>query len=464
MGEQRKLNLTSEYFSVQYRGKTSKTLTNGAFYFAKSDPTGQLRVLNEQGKWNKYGIMGFHISSGIDSSVMHVHQKSVRTTAYTNYGRFTHLTTATPASMSVSSHTYTVAPSGFRGASTPGVSPTVEEVVREAIEHVVKEKKSMARKTTLTSFLNAQGVSDELIAKIKEFRTNNALPEDLEPAILDRIHKPSTWFLGKSWNLAISAILAGKNILLVGEKATGKNVFAESLAYIFGRPLWDISCHTNTNAEALIGGETFKNGQVEFRPGSVYNVAKYGGFGVLDEINMAKADALAVLHSVTDRRRILDIPGYERLYCNEATRFIGTMNSGYAGTKELNEAFCSRFMVIQVEAMSLEDVNKHLKTVFPNANENLKFFGTLFLDLQKKAKNAEISTKAVDFRGILDALELIEIGFVTPYEAVQAGVINKCFDEYERNIVADLVNTLIPRGWNSKDVFSTPTTISVDFA
>lgn len=33
-----------------------------------------------------------------------------------------------------------------------------------------------------------------------------------------------------------------------------------------------------------------------------------GGFGVLDEVNMAKNEALAVLHAALDFRRILDVP------------------------------------------------------------------------------------------------------------------------------------------------------------
>ena len=46
-----------------------------------------------------------------------------------------------------------------------------------------------------------------------------------------------------------------------------------------------------------------------FRPGPVYRCAQCGGFGVLDEINMAKNEALAVLHAVLDFRRAIDVPG-----------------------------------------------------------------------------------------------------------------------------------------------------------
>ena len=47
---------------------------------------------------------------------------------------------------------------------------------------------------------------------------------------------------------------------------------------------------------------------------------------------MAKNDAVSVLHATLDYRRIMDVPGYDKIHLHDATRFIGTMNYGYAGT------------------------------------------------------------------------------------------------------------------------------------
>ncbi len=134
--------------------------------------------------------------------------------------------------------------------------------------------------------------------------------------------------------MAVAGILAGENILLCGPKATGKNILAENLAWIFGRPVYNVSFHVNTDSSTLIGTDTFRDNEVTLRKGPVYQCAAYGGFGILDEINMAKNDAVAVLHATLDYRRIIDVPGYEKIDLHPATRFIGTMNYGYAGTKE----------------------------------------------------------------------------------------------------------------------------------
>ena len=193
---------------------------------------------------------------------------------------------------------------------------------------------------TLLDFLKQEGLSSDLLDGIRAFNAQYPTPPELQ----GRVPRPRYHYYGKDvWEAAAAAILCGENLLLAGSKATGKNVLAENLAQAFARPAWDVSFHVNMDAASLIGMDTFEGGEVRFRPGPVYLCAKNGGFGVLDEINMAKNEALAVLHATLDFRRVIDVPGYERVEVDPAARFIGTMNYGYAGTRELNEALTSRF-------------------------------------------------------------------------------------------------------------------------
>ena len=48
---------------------------------------------------------------------------------------------------------------------------------------------------------------------------------------------------------------------------------------------------------------------------------------------MAKNDAVSVLHAALDYRRIIDVPGYDKIPLHPAARMIGTMNYGYAGNE-----------------------------------------------------------------------------------------------------------------------------------
>lgn len=299
-------------------------------------------------------------------------------------------------------------------------------------------------------FLEKQNVSPELIKRAEEFR--QAYP--VKDEVAGRIIRPSIPFYGKEiLEMAIATILQGQNLLLTGPKATGKNILAENLAYIFNRPSYNVSFHVNTSSGDLIGTDTFEDNEVKLRKGSIYRCAEYGGFGILDEINMAKNDAVSVLHATLDYRRSIDVPGYDKIDLHPAARFIGTMNYGYAGTKELNEALVSRFLVIDMPAQTEETLGFIFKEMFPDAKEKaVEQFVGLFLDLQLKALNSEISTKALDLRGLLAAMRIIKVG-LSPALAVQMGVVNKTFDIFEKEIVEDVVRTRIPKEWTREDIY-----------
>ena len=300
-------------------------------------------------------------------------------------------------------------------------------------------------------FLEQEQISRELLDGVRAYRAQYPAA----PAMQSRVPKPRYRYYGKEvWEAAIAAVLCGENLLLAGSKATGKNVLAENLAMVFGRPCWDVSFHVNMDAASLIGMDTFENGQVTFRPGPVYLCAKNGGFGILDEINMAKNEALAVLHATLDFRRTIDVPGYDRIPLAEETRFIGTMNYGYAGTRELNEALTSRFVVIQMPAIDAGGLERLLGDEFPTLEKKYRGqFVQLFLDLQKKCESAEISSKALDLRGLLDALRLIHRG-VGAGMALDMGITNKAFDSYEQGLIRDVITARIPAKLDRSRLFT----------
>ena len=295
-----------------------------------------------------------------------------------------------------------------------------------------------------------QNVSKKLIDEALYFKQYYKLDKNLN----NRISNTNNCFYGKEiWEMSIASILEGENILLSGPKATGKNLLADNLSQLFGRPQWNTSFHINTDSTSLIGTDTFIDNEVKLRRGSVYECAVNGGFGVFDEINMAKNDAIAVLHSALDYRRVIDVPGYERIDLHEATRFIGTMNYEYAGTKELNEALVSRFMVIDIPMLEEEKLMLILKNEFKDADEEkLNQFAGIFMDLQLKFKNGEISSKSIDLRGLIGSLKTIKRG-LNPCDAINMGITSKSFDIYEKEIVGDIIKTRIPSKWNSNDVF-----------
>ncbi|MDO5048049.1 MAG: MoxR family ATPase [Anaerococcus sp.] len=279
----------------------------------------------------------------------------------------------------------------------------------------------------------------------------------IDDSYKDRIVKPSFTYHGESvLKKAISAILAGKNILLLGNKSTGKNVLAENLAYIFKRPLWNVSFHVNVDSSLLIGLDTLKNGQVVFRDGPVTKASKSGGFLVFDEINMARNEAMAVLHSILDYRRIIDIPGYDLIKINPATRFIATMNYNYEGTRDLNEALLSRFVIIDMPLIKEDDLDLLLRENYKNLIKSYRDqINKLFFDFTLKAKAGEISDLAIDLRGIFDCLDLVKNGLSLD-EALNMTIVNKIFDPYERDLVRDLIKSRFKKSLDKDDLFERP--------
>ena len=303
----------------------------------------------------------------------------------------------------------------------------------------------------MLEYLKEEGVSPGLLKDLEAYRAQYPTPADLA----GRVPEPRYRYYGKEvWEAAIAALLCGENLLLSGSKATGKNVLAENLAQAFGRPAWNVSFHVNMDAAGLIGMDTFEGGEVRFRPGPITLCAENGGFGVLDEINMAKNEALAVLHAALDFRRAIDVPGYRQVAIHPAARFLGTMNYGYAGARELNEALTSRFVVIDMPPIDEAGLIRLLSGEFPTLEKKYRQqFAALFLDLQKKCESAEVSSKALDLRGLLDALRLIRKG-VAPGMALNMGITNKAFDAYEQGLIRDVITARIPAKLDRAKLFT----------
>ena len=302
----------------------------------------------------------------------------------------------------------------------------------------------------MKKFLQQQGVSACLISAVDEFNVKYPCPDQY----LGRIPVPEYRYYGRDvWEKAISAIVSGENILLEGPKASGKNVLADNLCRLFSRPEWNISFYLNIDSSSLIGTDTFYDGSVHFRKGPVYSCAEAGGFGVLDEINMAKNESLAVLHAMLDYRRIIDVPGYDRITLRPESRFIATMNYGYAGTREINEALASRFCIIEMPVISSDNLMLLIKDSFPDINPTYaESFSRLFEEIRLKCEKGEISSKALDLRGLLSSLKLIRSG-LTAGQALELGIVNKSFDIFEKSLINDVINTRIDTKLTAAELF-----------
>ena len=86
----------------------------------------------------------------------------------------------------------------------------------------------------ILQYLKEEGIHASLLEAVEAFRAQfPAAPKEQ-----NRIPAPEYLYYGKEvWEQAVSALLAGKNLLLAGPKASGKNVLSENLGALFGRLL-----------------------------------------------------------------------------------------------------------------------------------------------------------------------------------------------------------------------------------
>lgn len=80
-------------------------------------------------------------------------------------------------------------------------------------------------------------------------------------------------------------------------------------------------------------------------------------------------------------------------------------------------------------------------------------FAELFQDIRRKCDSAEISTKALDLRGLLAAIRLMHSD-LDPVAALRLGLVNKCFDEFEHQLVEDLIAVRLPAAVTREQLFT----------
>ncbi|KAA0956466.1 ATP-binding protein [Planococcus kocurii] len=269
-----------------------------------------------------------------------------------------------------------------------------------------------------------------------------------------RNHEEYDKLIGKSgyiapddhlWQDILSAIVLRKPVLLKGPTGAGKTKLAESISSLFGQPMQSINCSVDLDAEALLGFKTLvqRDGQsvIEFVEGPVVTAMKKGHFLYIDEINMAKAETLPILHSALDHRRMMTNPFTgEVIEAHPDFGVISAINEGYIGTAPMNEALKNRFIAYPIPYLTGQQLADLWDREFPDAEESLKsFILNLAEDLMKQVKNGLLSEEAASIRSLLDATALSQ--HMDPLRAVQYAIAEKLDDESERDLFMDLAHT-----------------------
>ncbi|MGB0991824.1 MAG: CbbQ/NirQ/NorQ/GpvN family protein [Akkermansiaceae bacterium] len=153
---------------------------------------------------------------------------------------------------------------------------------------------------------------------------------------------------GKETELCEHAHGAQLPLLLKGPTGCGKTRFVEFMAEKLGRELITVACNEDTSATDLLGRHLLQGGDTVWVDGPVTRAVREGTILYLDEIAEARADAIVVIHSLTDHRRelFLDRTG-ERLKAQDGFMLVVSYNPGYQRSlRELKPSTRQRFIGI----------------------------------------------------------------------------------------------------------------------
>lgn len=249
----------------------------------------------------------------------------------------------------------------------------------------------------------------------------------------------------------VARALAYKNhVLLKGETGTGKTEIAHHLGQMTNRPTYQVNFSNETRISHLLGHyEVYEEqGATEMKwvDGVLTKAVKNGGIFVADEINAADGATTMLLHSVTEKGdATMTIPEKgETIDVHDDFRLIGTMNPRYAGTRQQNKAFETRFFHLNIDYLPK---STELKILADNTNitsdieDKVDDIVTLARNLRDDYKRGDLSVP-ITIREMIRAVEFLEDGFMDTEETAKTIFLEK-FPKEDKAPVEKTIETCL---------------------
>lgn len=242
-----------------------------------------------------------------------------------------------------------------------------------------------------------------------------------------------------------TAVALGKPVLLKGPAGAGKTKLAESISAYFNQPMQSINTSVDLDAEALLGFKTLvqRDGQtaIEFVEGPVVQAMKKGHLLYIDEINMAKAETLPILHGILDYRKMLTNPFTgEVIQAHPDFGVIAAINEGYMGTAPLNEALKDRFVSFQIpyiQGQALKELVSETFSDYPKSQ--LETVLSITSELRTLAEQGRVADESASIRSLFDVMELSL--HIPLRRAYRYGLLEKLGDAQEKQLVSEIIES-----------------------
>lgn len=201
------------------------------------------------------------------------------------------------------------------------------------------------------------------------------------------------FILSKELNSICNAVSSGDmlSVLLHGPAGTGKTMSCKLICQAIGLPIMEtINCTENLD-EFVLGKYIPQEEKIIFKESFVTEAIRNGGAVIFEEINFAKPQHLAFLNSLLDDNGFVRLDNGEVVKRSPHFRFFATMNLGYFGTKELNQALYNRFNgIVEISSLADEDILRMLTMRVPECTSFAPKMLSVYHKLKKKFESEEL--------------------------------------------------------------------------
>jgi len=190
-----------------------------------------------------------------------------------------------------------------------------------------------------------------------------------------------------------SAVTNGdaRAVLFHGPAGTGKTISCKLVCQEINMPIMDVINCTENLDEFVLGKFIPEEDRIIFKESYVTKAIRHGGAVVFEEINFSKPQYLAFLNSLLDDNGFVRLDNGEVVRRHPNFRFFATMNLGYFGTKELNQALYNRFnVIVELAALADEAIVKMLTARIPECKDKTDKILSVYHKLKKKIESEEL--------------------------------------------------------------------------
>lgn len=208
----------------------------------------------------------------------------------------------------------------------------------------------------------------------------------------------------------MTAIKAGKHILIEGSVGVGKTVIAEALSKFLNREMYRIDGDERYTEQKLVGWFdpplVMTKGYCAdaFIPGPLIDAMKNGGFLFINELNRMPEGTQNVLLPAMDEGRII-VPKIGTVEAEGGFTIIATQNpEEYIGTSRLSEALKDRFVWIKLGYQTEEEEAEIVRKV--TGSDDIHLLRIAVAITRKTRENSELR-RGSSVRGAIDIVALV---------------------------------------------------------